>query len=267
MKTLKSVINRILTSGLCCTALILGSANAMAVTPEDEYTEVYVSEWNAHMLDHKSVIPIYNGLIDLKNEDDETIYPEEFIIGLIANIEHEGKSGVVEYSFSRYHQYGFELPSGGIKMQTMDDIDYLLDWTTSNEGTQEGWAKKGSCGVSCVQWSFGRRITYLNKLKTNMGDRTEITDFDLSTTDLEMVLEELDPEGKYYKRIMSAVGNNPTASDYAEAFCDYYFMPKYADLNMSTTGESCIERRATAERLWKIYKSEKMMYKKITITY
>ena len=234
---------------------------------------VEMTEWNAHLYDHKSIVPVYYELmeyeytpVDEEGNEGEPYkpYSEEMIIGFMANLEHEGNSGVVEYQFSKDHSYGFELPSGGCYIKTVDDVDYLLDWTTSNVGTIDGLPQKGSCGVSCVQWSFGRRITYLKKLKEG---RYYVTEYDLAKTDVEMVFEELDPEGYYYNAVQAAVGHNKTAENYAEAFCDTFFKPKNCDLNMSTTGSSCIGRRQTAARLWSLYTSDKIIKKEITITY
>ena len=61
-------------------------------------------------------------------------YSMECAIGLMANLFAEGNYGIVEYSFSKNHSYGFNLPSGGFKCKTIRDIIYVRDWTTSNNG-------------------------------------------------------------------------------------------------------------------------------------
>lgn len=252
---------------LLSVAVLAASIPTISYAEENTEQKILMTEWNAHLLDNETIIPVYNCLKDAVDESGNSLYSDEFIIGFIANIEHESKSGIVEYSFSKNHEYGFYLPSGGSAIENTDDIDYLLDWTVSNEGTKENCAKKGSCGVSLVQWSYGRRITYLNKLKQNMGDRTDVTRYDLSVTDMEMILEELSPDGKYYKNIIAAIGSDRSAENYAEAFCDYYFKPRHSDLNMTGTGLSCTERRATAEYLWEIYNSNRLIYKTVNFVY
>lgn len=238
--------------------------------PTTSYAKEYVvtqkmTEWNIYLYEHQDLINVYNELFDATDEDGNKLYSEEFVVGIIANVEHEGAPGVVEYYFSQCGQYGFALPSGGTKIKTIDDVNYLLNWTTSDDETLPGHALKGSCGVSSVQWSYGRRIKWLNKLKESMGKRTVVTQYDLTYADVTMMLEELDVNGYYYNKVMSAVGKNPTAADYAEALCDYYFIPAGADLNYSNTEKACKTRRETADRVWKIYTSKSERFYTMTL--
>ena len=80
----------------------------------------------------------------------------------MANLVAEGNYGIVEYSFSKSHNFGFYLPSGGVKCKTIADINYVKNWTTSNEGSGNSKLKKGSCGFGSVQWSFERRVNFAN---------------------------------------------------------------------------------------------------------
>lgn len=265
MRKLKHLFISKVTNIILCIGLMLGSIFQCSPIVSAKETYSYtttLSEWNIWLWEHQDYINVYNTVRDAVFEDKEReeVYPDEFLIGLIANIICEGTPGIVEYSFSSQHQYGFYLPSGGCRIQTMSDIDYLLNWTTSNVGTKEGGVQKGSCGVSSVQWSFGRRITWLNLLKDHMKEegRTEVTRYDLNYADTEMILAELDPDNEkysYYSRIQRALANtsNPTAEDYAEALCDIYFSPAGCDLYYLGTGTACITRRAVAKDLWSIY--------------
>ena len=262
IQVIRPIINFIL-----CIVLFCSGIAERTVSGEEVTKQVLVSEWNAHLDDHRDLVTLYYGLLDAVNEDGERLYSDEFIIGFLANVESEGNTGVVEYAFSREGAYEFALPSGSTKIRTLSDINYLLDWTISDEGTVEGGTKKGRCGVSCVQWSYGRRIQYLERLKRNTAGRYEITTYDIAVTDLEMVLYELTPGKRYYNEVMEAVGDSKDVRVYAEAFCDRYFKPKKADLKMSGTGDACVARRKLAGDLWKLFKSEEMVYKDITFSF
>jgi len=234
---------------------------SMTVVPEKttatEYTVTQnMTEWNIYLYEHQDLINVYNELFDARDEEGNRLYSDEFVIGIIANVEHEGAPGIVEYYFSLLHYYDFYLPSGGVKIKTIDDVYYLLNWTTDNSENSLG-VFQGSCGVSSVQWSYQRRIKWLNKLLASLNGRTVVTQYDLTYADVTMMLEELDINGTYYRKVANAVGKNPTAADYAEALCDYYFIPAKADLNYSNTGSECQDRRETAKELWKKYNSDK----------
>jgi hypothetical protein len=263
MKNKNRIINKLLIVFLIIGIILTILPASQSFASNSTELSLSLTEWEAYLIDHENVERIYNTLKDMTDENGSRVYSDQFIIGLISNIMHEGNLGVVEYQFSKYHCYNFELPSGGTKIQSRDDIDYLLNWGTSNDGTEDGKPKKGSCGVSSVQWSYNRRITYLKKLKLNIGNKTEVYDSDLAVTDLEMIVTELKPDGKYYKAIMSAVGSDKTAENYAEAFCDHYFLPSHCDQDMSTTGESCLIRRETASELWRKFNSKTKVNKKL----
>ena len=183
---------------------------------------------------------IVEALESVKDEDGNRVYSDNFIDGLVANICGEGKTGQVQFTFSREHQYGFYLPSGGDIIQTRADIDYLMAWTTSDEETEEGLDKKGSCGVSQIQWSYGRRIKWLNILKDVIGDRDTVTKDDLLLADTKMFIRELDPSGKFWENVQSYLPENPTSADYAEAICRGYVKPAYMEQRVE-------ERRGRAE--------------------
>lgn len=259
MKQLKRIRN-VLAAFLAIVLMIPATAHAKEYVVTQKMTE-----WNIYLYEHQDLINVYNELFDATDEDGNKLYSEEFVVGIIANVEHEGTPGVVEYYFSMNGQYDFALPSGGTKIKTIDDINYLLNWTTSDEGSIDGCARKGSCGVSSVQWSYGRRIKWLKKLQESLGKRTVVTQYDLTYADVTMMLEELKLDGYYYNKVMDAVGKNPTAADFAEALCDYYFIPAGADLNYSNEGKACKDRRKTAERIWKIYNSKTEKYYTMTI--
>lgn len=230
-----------------------------------EYTVTqYMTEWNIYLYEHQDLINVYNELFDARDAEGNRLYSDEFVMGIIANVEHEGAPGIVEYYFSLLHYYDFYLPSGGVKIKTVDDVYYLMNWTTDNSDKSLG-VFKGSCGVSSVQWSYQRRIKWLNKLLESLNGRTVVTQYDLTYADVTMMLEELDINGTYYRKVTSAVGKNPTAADYAEALCDYYFIPAGADLNYTNTCPQCQDRRATAERLWKMYTNDKEVMYTFTI--
>lgn len=241
---------------------------AVSTTAEaKDYTVTqYMTEWNIYLYEHQDLINVYNELFDATDEDGNRLYSDEFVIGIIANVEHEGAPGVVEYYFSLCHDYNFYLPSGGTKIKTIDDINYLRNWTTSDDGSIDGCALKGSLGVSSVQWSYKRRLKWLDKLTESMGRRTIVTQYDLTYADVSMMLEELDLDGNYYKKVANAVGKNPTAADYAEALCDYYFIPNKADYNMSGTSVECKTRRESAKELWRIYNSTEEVLYTFTVT-
>lgn len=264
------LIGIILCIGFCC--------GCLHTNVEAKETYAYVAnltEWNIWLWEHQDYINIYNTINEavFEGKSREEVYPDEFMIALIANITCEGTPGIVEYAFSSQHQYDFYLPSGGCRIQTMADVDYLLNWQTNNVGTKEGMAQKGSCGVSSVQWSFGRRIVWLNILKEHMKDegRTEIARYDLNYADTQMILTELDPNNEkytYYERIQKMLSgiDKPTVEDYAEALCDVYFAPAGCDLYFLNTGDSCIKRREVAKELWKIYKNPRRREYELVMT-
>lgn len=220
-----------------------------------------LSDWQYYLYENPEAEDLYNAFSEITNEDGERVYSDEFIIGLLANITYEGTPGLVENAFALYHQYDFELPSGKRSIQNEEDIEYLLNWTTSNEDSVEGYAKKGSCGVSSLQWSYDRRITWLNFLKERIQEegKTTVNKYDCFCTNIEMFQYELDEnykDGKYISLINIAAdkrGNTPEA--YAEAICDYYVCPGEADLCMKGTGSACIGRREEATRLWNLFVS------------
>lgn len=252
---------------ILCATILFQTVPIDTVSAEKVTKEVYMSEWNAHLADHTNIANLFYGMTDAEDEEGNRLYSDEFIIGFLANVEAEGNTGVVEHIFSRQHAYGFELPSGGSRIRSIYDINYLLDWPITDGDNDDIGVSRGSCGVSSVQWSYGRRINYLERLKENIGNRWDVTEYDIAETDLEMVLYELEPGRRYYNAVTEAAGDDADAEVYAEAFCDYYFKPKNADLNMSGKGESCKTRRAAAKDLWKIFNSEEMVYKTITFSF
>lgn len=170
-------------------------------------------------------------------------------IGLMANVANEGNYGVVEHSFSKEHKHGFRLPSGGVTIKTKEDIQYLLNWdSTTNTGTKP---YKGSCGVGSVQWSYGRRIAFLNVVMGMVKSGSTIDKNMWMQAESTYMLQELVPGGSYYTTVSKNVGSN-TVEDWAEAFCDYYERPGGCcpkGHKMSHSGSACVTRRATAGKL------------------
>lgn len=277
MKTLKNKKLNITKKGLFKVLMLIVGLRIMMFYPSDiafgsesenyeggsKYTtrfdlsfEKELTDWEFYLHQNPESALIYGAFSQKLDENGNRIYSDEFIIGLLANIACEGSPGMVESAFSVYHQYGFCLPSGGKYIQTLDDVDYLLNWTTSNNGTKKDWASKGSCGVSSVQWSFGRRLQWCNILKNILvsSNRTECTLIDFNKANKEMFFMELDPKEYYYPVIIKCAKNNGgSAESYAEAICDIYEAPGSADLDMSNTGEACQTRRAIAKNLWSIF--------------
>lgn len=240
-----------LTAFLCLTtgAKIVAKADGLEVSYFKETTdfeELLEGDAKAKM--------VFDTFAAVTDEEGERIYTDEFLIGLIANIYHEGESGAVEWAFSKRHQYDFKLPSGGDTIQTAEDLRYCKEWTTSNKGSKKNFALKGSLGVSSLQWSYNRRITWLSILEENIGDRDYITEEDLLKTDALMLLSELTPTSDFYRLVTYyAEKKNGDADDYAEAICDFYVVPAGACFSMSGEGSACEERMAEANKLWEVF--------------
>ena len=209
-----------------------------------------LTDWQLYLYQNPNYAVVYGNLSNQFDANGNRIYSDAFIIGLLANISYEGSPGVVEQTFARFHHYGFYLPSGNEYVTNLNDISYLMNWPTDSK------TKKGSCGVSSVQWSFGRRINWLNNLRTivTLEGRTQCTTLDYMMADAKMFQTELATDGYYYHRVIKmAKANGGSAASYAEAICDFYESPGSADLNMSGTGSACKERRAMATQLWSIF--------------
>lgn len=218
--------------------------------------EKELTDWEFYLHQNPESALIYGAFSQKLDEEGNRIYSDEFIIGLLANIACEGAPDSVEEAFSVKHQYGFYLPSGGTIIKNLEDVEYLLNWTTSDNGSQKGCFLKGSCGVSSVQWSYGRRIKWCSILKDILvlSNRTECTIIDFNKANKEMFFSELEQNGYYYPKIEKfAQKDGCSAESYAEAICDIYEAPGGADLNMSGTGEACKTRRAIAKDLWAIF--------------
>ena len=172
-------------------------------------------------------------------------------IGLMANIVAEGDCGVVEYEFSREHDHGFSLPSGESKITTYSDLNYLENWTSTDQNKYGENTKKGSCGVGSIQWSFGRRILLIGFYKQYITNDSEVTNNNLSLGESAMMGNELTPGSTYYNTVSSHVTNG-TVEEWAEAFCDYYVKPSGwcgSGNQMSNSGSACQARRAEATKI------------------
>ena len=179
----------------------------------------------------------------------ENGYSNECAIGLMANLFAEGNYGIVEYSFSKKHSFGFYLPSGGVKCKTIADINYVKNWTTSNEGSGNSKLKKGSCGFGSVQWSFGRRVNFANICLSIMKVDSDVHDGNWSIAEATFITQEL--KGGYYNSVQkAALGADGSVEDWAEAFADKYEIPSGADRNMSGTGIACRTRRKYAREIY-----------------
>ena len=176
-------------------------------------------------------------------------YSNECAIGLMANLVAEGNYGIVEYSFSKNHSFGFCLPSGGAKCKTIADIKYVKNWTTSNEGSGNSKLKKGSCGFGSVQWSFGRRVNFANICLSIMKEDSDVHDGNWSIAEATFITQEL--EGGYYNAVQTAaLSAGGSVEDWAEAFTDKYEKPRGADKDMSGVGIACKTRRKYAREIY-----------------
>ena len=176
-------------------------------------------------------------------------YSTECAIGLMANLVAEGNYGIVEYSFSLSHSYGFRLPSGGSKCRTIEDIKYVKSWTTSNKGSELSKVKKGSCGFGSVQWSYERRVNFANVCLSIMKKDSDVHDGNWAIAEATFIAQEL--KGGYYSSVKNAAVNaGGSVEAWAEAFTDRYERPSGADLNMSGTGSACQTRRRIARELY-----------------
>ena len=186
---------------------------------------------------------------ELSDEENEILSDDKFIWGLIGSSIEEGRAGLVQYSFSRKGAYGFELPSGGTKIKTLDDISYLESWTISDKDTEEGLPKKGSLGVGCIQWSYDRRIKYCKVLRSVISNENYITDEELQRADIEMILKELRDSSVFIEAIENDLPKEPDVTDYCKSLCVHYFGIKEED--------SITNRCENANELYIRYNSEK----------
>lgn len=161
---------------------------------------------------------------------------ESMAIGLMANLASEGNFGVVEYAFSKNHPYGFYLPSGDSFITTTDDMEYLLAWdSTTNTGSKP---YKGSCGVGSVQWSYGRRIGFLNVAKQIMPTDSDINDSNWALAESLFIGQEMEPSGAYFSKLQKyleeTLGTDVTSAspeDWAEAIMKKYEAPGNNDVS------------------------------------
>ena len=176
-------------------------------------------------------------------------YSNECAIGLMANLVAEGNYGIVEYSFSKSHNFGFYLPSGGVKCKTIADINYVKNWTTSNEGSGNSKLKKGSCGFGSVQWSFERRVNFANICLSIMKEDSDVHDGNWSIAEATFITQEL--KGGYYNSVKNAAVNaGGSVEAWAEAFTDKYERPSGAALKMTGVGTACKTRRKYAREIY-----------------
>ena len=167
----------------------------------------------------------------------------------MGNLVAEGNYGIVEYSFSKSHSYGFRLPSGGSKCKTIEDIKYVKNWTTSNKGSELSKVKKGSCGFGSVQWFYERRVNFANVCLSIMKKDSDVHDGNWAIAEATFIAQEL--KGGYYSSVKNAAVNaGGSVEAWAEAFTDKYERPSGADLNMSGTGIACKTRRKLARDIY-----------------
>ena len=176
-------------------------------------------------------------------------YSIECAIGLMANLLAEGNYGLVEYAFSKSHSFGFRLPSGGYICKTIKDIEYMRDWTTSDEGTGNSKWKKGSCGFGSVQWSYGRRVNFAKICLSIMKEDSDVNEKNWAIAEATFITQEL--KNEYYSRVSKAAINaGGSVEAWAEAFCDKYEIPQHSDRKMNATGSACITRRKYAREIY-----------------
>ena len=184
----------------------------------------------------------------------ENGYSIECAIGLMANLVAEGNYGIVEYAFSKSHSFNFYLPSGGFKCKTIADIEYVRNWTTSNDGSGNSKWKKGSCGFGSVQWSFIRRVNFANLCLTIMKNDSDVNDNNWAIAEATFIIQEL--KNGYYSPVQKAATKaGGSVEAWAEAFSDKYEIPSGADRNMTATGSACIKRRNIAREIYDYLKN------------
>lgn len=146
----------------------------------------------------------------------EPLYGENFAFGVMGNIFAEGDFGVVEYTFSQKHPYGFSLPSGGTSVTSEADIDYLIAWDST---TDSGSPKKGSCGLGIIQWSWGRRVAVATKYKSIVTDYSDVNQF--AAAEISFMADEFAGE---YKNVADECSGQ-SAYDCARYVCLDYEKP------------------------------------------
>lgn len=188
-------------------------------------------------------------------------------IGLMANICNEGNFGIVEYSFSSsastshyYHNHSFRLPSGGSKVATRADLDYLKNesWDTTSKhqiGTNKDgsprYCSPGSCGLGCIQWSYNRRLGLVEEYYKALGSGDTVTEEIMKTAECNFMFTELAVGGNYYTNV-SKVITSGTCEEWAEAFCDYYELPGGwcgKGKKMTGVGTACQKRKESATQI------------------
>ena len=181
-------------------------------------------------------------------------YSLECAIGLMGNLVAEGNFGIVEYAFSKSHNFNFYLPSGGVKCKTIADIEYVRNWTTSNDNSGNSKLKKGSCGFGSVQWSYERRVNFANLCLTIMKNDSDVNDSNWVIAEATFITQEL--KNGYYNSIEKAATKaGGSVEAWAEAFTDRYERPSGADLKMTATGSACIKRRKYARDIYEYLKN------------
>ena len=174
---------------------------------------------------------VYNILKDSKFKDKAKIlsivysvavpkYGKEFAIGMMANVYAEGAPGEVEEAFSRYHYWGFKMPSGKETIQNKEDLEYLLNWDSTSKAKDSHGYQKGSVGVGLCQWSFGRRIGVLKKYEETVKNFTED---EFAAAEINFMLEEFGDSGYKSKVVDKSLGKG--CEEAAKNICLYYEVP------------------------------------------
>ena len=94
MKKLKKLVIALLVLTMAIPSLT-NSSSAREYTVTQNMTE-----WNIYLYEHQDLINVYNELFDARDAEGNRLYSDEFVMGIIANVEHEGAPGIVEYYFS-----------------------------------------------------------------------------------------------------------------------------------------------------------------------
>jgi len=180
-------------------------------------------------------------------------YSVKCAIGLMANLVAEGNYGIVEYAFSSSHNFGFYLPSGGVKCKTIADINYVKNWTTDKNAGSKKMSTytlyKGSCGFGSVQWSYDRRVNFAKVCLNIMKKDSDVNDANWAAAEATFIAQEL--KNGYYNSVANAANNaGGSVEAWAEAFTDKYERPAGADLKMTATGSACITRRKNARDIY-----------------
>ena len=163
---------------------------------------------------------VQNGISDSKAKamsyaysKSATIYGSNFAIGLMANIYHEGRPGLIEY--------GKSVPNwdGTGKSYTSTSKNPLVVSSPNNAKALVDLGSSVSVGTGSCQWSFSRRIAIANVyLSLN---KEQYTEDDLMICEVDFILSELSTS---YSDVVNK-SSGKSAEDCARIICSNYEKP------------------------------------------